>query len=291
MYTAAHLANIRLYELDRVSSYLRKGYKVLEIGAGAGWQAKKLSERGVRVTAIDITSSFYKPDQVWPVIEYDGEHIPFPDNYFDIVFSSNVLEHIPHVRVFQAELQRVLKRDGVAIHILPSTAWRGASNIAHYAWVACGAFRHFWKRSAPSQSEAPADVEGDASNKKARFIRTLIAPARHGEFGNTITEMYYFSSFRWKRLFRDTGWRVEECSPNRLFYTGYSVLDAKMSIRARHFLSYIFGSACHIFVLKKEPSAARAVDSGKDRRVSAELIQAAFSLCGLASQFCDFQIL
>src|ERR1044071_1221452 len=112
MYTAAHLANIRLYELDRVSSYLRKGYKVLEIGAGAGWQAKKLSERGVRVTAIDITSSFYKPDQVWPVIEYDGEHIPFPDNYFDIVFSSNVLEHIPHVRLEHADMRYMLQNIG-----------------------------------------------------------------------------------------------------------------------------------------------------------------------------------
>src|SRR5262249_49941136 len=132
MYTVEHLANIRLYELERVSSHLRKGLKVLEIGAGAGWQAKKLSELGVRVTAIDVPSSFYKPDQIWPVIQYDGVHIPFPNAYFDVIFSSNVLEHISHIESFQAELQRVLKPDGVAIHILPSASWRIASNIAHY---------------------------------------------------------------------------------------------------------------------------------------------------------------
>jgi len=252
MYTVEHLANIRLYELERVSSYLRKGAKILEIGAGAGWQAKKLSERGLRVTAIDVGSSYYKPDQVWPVIEYDGVNIPLPDNSFDIVFSSNVLEHIPHVHSFQTELQRVLKPRGIAIHILPSGAWRIGSNVAHYAWVACGAFNHFFNRKPIAQTEPAAEPQPAPEKNKTRFIRTLIAPARHGEFGNVITEAYYFSRFRWTRLFRATGWKIEDCYSNRLFYTGYSVLDAKLSIRARRALSYALGSACHVFVLKKQ---------------------------------------
>ena len=131
MYTVEHLANIRLYELDRVASYLRKGAKVLEIGAGAGWQAKKLSERGLRVTAIDVASSYYKPDQVWPVIEYDGAHIPFPDNYFDIVFSSNVLEHIPDALIFDVELLSIKPPEPAATvapgAAAPPTAKNGAS--------------------------------------------------------------------------------------------------------------------------------------------------------------------
>jgi SAM-dependent methyltransferase len=256
MYTVEHLANIRLYELDRVASYLRKGAKVLEIGAGAGWQANKLSERGLRVTAIDVASSYYKPDQVWPVIEYDGVHIPFPDNYFDIVFSSNVLEHIPHIRSFQTELQRVLKPRGVAIHILPSGAWRIGTNVAHYAWVACGALNHFLKRKPAVESEAPADPQSAAKGDKTGLFRKLIVPERHGEFGNVITETYYFSRFRWARLFRATGWKIEDCYSNRLFYTGYSVLDAKLSIRARRVLSYTLGSACHVFILKKQVQQA-----------------------------------
>src|SRR5262245_54015121 len=181
MYTVEHLANIRLYELERVSSYLRKGANILEIGAGAGWQAKKLSERGLRVTAIDIASSYYKPDQVWPVIEYDGVHIPFPDNYFDIVFSSNVLDHIPHILLFHTELQRVLKPRGVAIHILPTGAWRIGTNVAHYAWVACGAFNHFLKRKPVSKIEAAADPQSTPKSDEKGLFRKLIVPERHGE--------------------------------------------------------------------------------------------------------------
>ncbi|HEY1266897.1 MAG TPA: class I SAM-dependent methyltransferase [Candidatus Binatia bacterium] len=295
MYTVEHLANIRLYELERVSPYVRKGSKVLEIGAGMGLQAKQLSELGVRVTAIDVPSSFYKPDQIWPVIEYDGVHIPFPDDYFDVVFSSNVLEHIPHVLSFQAELQRVLKPDGIAIHILPSACWRIASTIAHYAWVVDGAFKHFLKRRSTFEIEEAGNPRSEPANNKPRLIRTLIAPERHGEFGNTITEMYYFSKFRWNRLFNATGWTIEEHSSNRLFYTGYCILGLKLSIRARRLLSYVFGSACHVFILRKAPAPAfaaeRVADSGADRRTVAALIKAVVPLYCFASQLCDFSIL
>jgi SAM-dependent methyltransferase len=273
MYTVEHLANLRLYELERISAHLAKGSTLLEIGAGAGWQSKELSRRGVDVTAIDIPTSYYKPDQIWPVIEYDGVHIPFPDDHFDIVFSSNVLEHIPHVRSFQSELQRVLKSNGIAIHILPSGMWRLWSSIAHYPWIVSAAFNRLFKRRAAAQIEGKSNSPGAPAPPRRQVIREILAPTRHGEVGNVITETYYFSKFRWFRLFRATGWRIEYCYSNRLFYTGYSVLDSTLSIRSRHLLSYFLGSACHVFILKKQTPAARlmlrnTVPGQNDRRHS-----------------------
>ncbi|NIN68390.1 MAG: methyltransferase domain-containing protein, partial [Anaerolineae bacterium] len=95
------LEEIRKYELERVMPFLLRGSSILEIGGGAGWQAKMLAERGFTVVSIDVAGSQYEEYRLWPVQVYDGKHIPFPDNRFDVVFSSNVLEHIPHIEGLQ----------------------------------------------------------------------------------------------------------------------------------------------------------------------------------------------
>lgn len=118
------LKQIREYELGQVVSLMPQGSSVLEIGAGAGWQTKMLADKVFKVKAIDLEHSNYAEQRVWPVQNYDGVHIPFADNSFDFVFSSNVLEHIPHIEDFQIEIQRVLKSGGVAIHVLPTATWR-----------------------------------------------------------------------------------------------------------------------------------------------------------------------
>ena len=50
--------------------------------------------------------------------DYDGKKIPFEDNTFNVIYSSNALEHIPHTFEFQKEILRALKPDGYAFHIL-----------------------------------------------------------------------------------------------------------------------------------------------------------------------------
>ncbi len=136
-----HLESIRIYELKKVLSIISeekkkiKDVKILEIGAGTGWQAKKLTENGYTVEAIDLNNSNYLKNRIWPITDYDGEHIPFPDNYFDILFSSSVLEHIPHLEKFQIEMQRVLKPDGIAVHIVPNGNWRFWTSIVHYPYI------------------------------------------------------------------------------------------------------------------------------------------------------------
>ena len=166
--TLKHLEDIRKYELGVVFKLLPPIGKILEIGAGTGWQAQALTKRGYEVSAIDLLSSNYKENRIWPVTEYDGVHIPFPDKTFDIVFSSNTLEHIPHVHNFQKEIHRVLKDDGVAIHILPSGSWRFWSNITDVL--------RYWEK-----------------------------PPVHGEFAsNFLTEIFFFSKLWWKKLFLKT---------------------------------------------------------------------------------------
>jgi len=213
--TSTHLENIRKYELEAVIDLFPEGAKVLEVGAGSGWQAAVLQSKGFDVSAIDLADSAYKEFQSYPVVDYDGKKIPFDDGVFDVVFSSNVLEHIPHVREFQAEIHRVLKpQGGRAVHLLPSSSWRFWSSVTH-------------------------------------VLRRLTVPKPHGEHaGDFLSEMYYFSRRWWAEVFRGTGWELLLTRSNGLFYTGASIMDSRISIRNRHRLSRILGGACNVFVLE-----------------------------------------
>jgi SAM-dependent methyltransferase len=50
---------------------------------------------------------------------YDGKKIPFDDGEFDLVLSTEVMEHVPDPMNFLSEIHRVLSKDGVAIITVP----------------------------------------------------------------------------------------------------------------------------------------------------------------------------
>src|SRR5690606_41825246 len=82
------LREIRVQELERIARDLPAGAKILEIGSGAGWQAKQLASYGHEVEGIDVVGNYinydYRHVRVWDVKIYDGQHIPFPEKTFDI---------------------------------------------------------------------------------------------------------------------------------------------------------------------------------------------------------------
>lgn len=256
-----YLETIRLAELERVLAELKnerpesKGV-LLEIGAGSGWQAKKMAESGYSVKAIDLKDSNYLINCVWPISDYDGKHIPFPDNYFDLVFSSNVLEHIPHLKTFQFEIRRVLKSDGIVIHVVPSGSWSFWSNIMYYPSLFKTAAKIIYAKMMPATSSGhynKADDNRVTINKlsEIEIIKQALFPPRHGTEGNVFNEIYYFSKRRWYLLFESTEWKIKRYSTNNLFYTGYMIFGSRISIRMRTFLSRLLGSSCHIFVLTR----------------------------------------
>ena len=151
-FKADHRKVVREWELEQVIGFFPPGCSVLEIGAGAGWQAKCLADRGFKVTAIDIAQSRYHQIQEWPVIDYDGFRIPLEDQSVDVVFSSNVLEHIPHIDEFMVEMRRVLRPGGIAVHVMPTTLWRFVTCVTFY-------FRRF-KQFLPKKNklESPVSV-------------------------------------------------------------------------------------------------------------------------------------
>ena len=246
------LEAIRAHELHQIPTLIPPASRVLEIGAGARWQSRELANWGHAVKAIDVAGSSYAGMRVWPVHEYDGFCIPFADSCFDVVFSSNPLEHIHHVEEFQYEIRRVLAPNGVAIHVLPTGTWRWWSNIAHHLFVTRAALVHFGvcRTNEPEPAIAVATAKARAKNTFWSLARRVLFPPRHGESGNALSEIWLFSSLCWRRLFAKKGWMMERMISMQLFCTGYAVLAAKLTIRQRPNLSHLLGSSAVAYVLR-----------------------------------------
>jgi len=224
---------------------------VLEIGAGTGQQARLLSDKGYQVTAIDLPSSHYRNDRIFEITEYDGRNIPLPDHSIDVVFSSNVLEHVREIDCFLDEQQRVMKDDGIAIHVLPSTSCRMWAIPAHYVWLTQRILALFMaklrrKASVSSNTDIPS------SPRSARDWLITLVPMPHGERGNTLSEAYYFSQYWWRRKFQQHGFTIVRIEGNGLFYTMANALTDSLSFKLRSRLARLLGSACHVYVLKRD---------------------------------------
>jgi len=244
---------LRNFELNKILNILPASGKLLEIGAGAGWQAKRFSEAGFDVDAVDIKISRYKDIRVWPVLEYDGHHLPFPDDSFDIIFSSSVLEHIPHLTEFQNEIHRVLKSTGQAIHVVPSPSWRIWTSLAHYPYLLKTATRSLFNIFSTKNTQYVSKNSIPIKNKYSMLdtIRRALYSVRHGERGTTFSEIYYFSHLYWSKLFNNTDWIIDKRIPMRIIYSGYCVASTKKSLKIRQITSYFLGSSAIIYVLKQ----------------------------------------
>ena len=109
-----------------------KNLEILEIGGRDGYQAELISKKGYKVTSIDINPLF---PQSHPVQKGDITRLNFNENSFDIIFSSNMIQEIENIKDAFAEMNRVLKKDGIVIHIVPSSWWSLITNFWHYCLI------------------------------------------------------------------------------------------------------------------------------------------------------------
>lgn len=241
-----HLQLIRKEEIDAVRPWFKPGMRILEIGGGNGYQAKLIASWGCEVQSIDLPRARAGKQYHFPVQDYDGQHVPFSDESFDLVFSSNVLEHVNDVESLLTESRRVLCRDGMAIHILPSPYWRVWTSLAHYVYVALRVIG----RSQPVSGGVVPSVAEKIEHRGIWYVitRGLVA-GPHGEYPSALSEMYYFSQHRWTKVFHDAGFEVVRTFKSGLFYTGYALLP-RLSLGSRRKIAKVLGSATSIYILR-----------------------------------------
>lgn len=134
----------------------------LELGAGNGGQSIHILKHCEKLICTDLDEKSYDwldtgilnrtgPENVEYKICDAQDLSQFEDNTFDLIFSSNMLEHIPDVRKCLRECKRVLKDDGVMLHTMPSRHWKFFQSVLNLVRL------------------RPFDIHGISSNQWQEF--------------------------------------------------------------------------------------------------------------------------
>jgi SAM-dependent methyltransferase len=203
------------------------------------------------VVALDVEDYSQVGRMFHPVTVYDGVNIPAGPESFDIVFSSNVLEHVKQLDALLQESKRVLRPDGIAVHILPSAAWRLWTIATHYPWLlSMGVERILSSKVLQSDGASPGPRVARKRNP-VRFLRMVLGLAPHGEYSSSLAELYHYSRPVWRGIFERNGFRVVAEADNGLFYTGNDLVSAKVGVPARRKLATVLGTSCSVFILSR----------------------------------------
>jgi SAM-dependent methyltransferase len=95
-------------KLRHMLPYLAKNQSVIDVGCGAGSVTRLLRAQGHTVTPLDVRAQSLTP-AVTPIL-FDGQHIPFGAQYFDVALLLTVLHHANEPEFLLTEAARVAKR-------------------------------------------------------------------------------------------------------------------------------------------------------------------------------------
>ena len=231
------LLQLRYEELRAVRASLPASGRLLELGTGNGFQARVLQSWGYDVVSVDVQDPAYRC-KFFTATYYDGVHLPFADQSFDVVFSSNCLEHVRVIRKTLAESVRVLKPGGISLHLIPSVSWRLFTSLGHFVALP----RLIRRRIVGS------GYSGAIDNRRRAFQRSvgsllfkLVGLPAHGEFATAIHELWYYRRGHWIPQFTASGLEVWRVEPGPLFYTGNALLPS-LSMETRKGLARFLGA-------------------------------------------------
>jgi ubiquinone/menaquinone biosynthesis C-methylase UbiE len=111
----------RLFLLQHV----RAGDAVLDLGCGAGEFTGELARAQATPIGADVAEAALErarashPELAFRLVPIDGR-LPFEDNAFDLVWASEVIEHVADTARWLSEVRRVLKPRGRLLLTTPS---------------------------------------------------------------------------------------------------------------------------------------------------------------------------
>lgn len=235
------LRSYKRREVDRTFYACPEGCfgRGLELGAGDGFQSGLLAGYIRSLVCTEINELLLSKQSGRDGIEYrvcSAEEAVRAggDNSYDIVYSSNVLEHLTDPLLILREIHRILKDDGVTIHIVPSPLWKLCHVLLYVPANLAALGEHILRRSGAGRRMREASflmrqlVEGfrkgsntltDLADREESltgnnpgivgsrrgFPAWLLVPRPHGVSATNLAELAAFGKRRWLALFGDAG--------------------------------------------------------------------------------------
>lgn len=159
------------------------GASVLDVGGGPGYFAEAFESRGAWYVPVepDVGEMAAAGITVPGSVRGDGRRLPFQSGAFDVVYSSNVAEHISDPWAMGEEMLRVTRPGGLAV--LSYTVWLGP-----FGGHETGVWEHY--------------LGGDFARRRYE--------SRHGHppknvFGESLFDVSCVAGLRWARQVEASG--------------------------------------------------------------------------------------
>jgi len=109
------------------------GLRTLDLGCGTGWFSQWAAQRGAQVICLDIShrlaETTYHRAHTGPVVG-DATCLPLASGYFDLLISSEMLEHLARPDAGIREIARLLVPGGSVVLTTPNHCWLCLVNLA-----------------------------------------------------------------------------------------------------------------------------------------------------------------
>lgn len=113
---------------EKLISYLMNKYelspgsKLLETGVGRGEFLNEFNKKGFLCYGCDISN--YAGQEANGIdikkeINFNSDILPYPNNFFDIVYSKSLMEHLENPENYLKEVYRILKPGGKILSLIP----------------------------------------------------------------------------------------------------------------------------------------------------------------------------
>ncbi len=197
----------------------------LELGAGDGFQSRLLTRWVSNLTSTDYDSGVLSnpPDAsiTWAVCDAEEVDRAFPNKRFDLVCSSNLLEHLPDPSKALRAIRAVLADDGITIHVVPGPFWKTTHLLLHVPNRAIlilerllrpGALAAVGRKlsgAGPGTAEtAPRNNNPKTPRPRRGAVARFFVPEPHGVSRGNLRELFAFRRSRWVRELRHAGFEL-----------------------------------------------------------------------------------
>lgn len=211
---------IRKYEIDKTLEGFCENHfdNALELGCGNGMYSKYLAFYCKKLTAMEYNERRLsaKSDEKITFVVGDAQDLSkFGDNEMDLIFSSNLIEHLSDIDSCLAECRRVIKAEGQIIHTVPNRTWKFFHLLLYYPFaIKVLLLKIFSAKKAAALLESVSPDTGCDSSLRPQYskssIKKYLLPKTHGISKSHYGEFKQWGQKRWIDIFKKNGLEISE---------------------------------------------------------------------------------